>query len=480
MNLRTISLLLAVTILTACGKSESPVTSIELPVRYAAVNLADIATAEALTSRCENEEGLFREHFAMLESYDGVPTIDDYYTSLDSLFSSLGTVSSTAQSLSGVHPDADLRSAGEACAQLLSKVGTDMSLSRPLYDAVSQLDVAEADDVTRHSVEKLLLSFQLAGVDKDDATRERIRELSDNIVAIGQDFDRNIREDVRYLELDSVDDLAGLPEDYISAHQPNEDGKILISTQYPDVFPFLEYAENDDMRKKMAIIYGQRGYPKNEEALRKLIEARYELAQLIGFDNYAQLVTADKMAGSPDRVASFIEELKGYTGDVRDREYEMLLARLRQDDPEAERVESWQRRYVQGKVSREQYGVDSKVIRQFFSYNNSREGIFGMVQELFGVRIEPWETETWHEDVEAYSLYDGDVELGRFYLDMHPREGKFQHAAMFPFVNGIEGRQLPVAGLICNFPRGDEPIQFSQVETFLHEFGHLIHWQADF
>jgi thimet oligopeptidase len=352
-----------------------------------------------------------------------------------------------------------------------------MSLSRPLYDAVSQLDVAEADDVTRHSVEKLLLSFQLAGVDKDDATRERIRELSDNIVAIGQDFDRNIREDVRYLELDSVDDLAGLPEDYISAHQPNEDGKILISTQYPDVFPFLEYAENDDMRKKMAIIYGQRGYPKNEEALRKLIEARYELAQLIGFDNYAQLVTADKMAGSPDRVASFIEELKGYTGDVRDREYEMLLARLRQDDPEAERVESWQRRYVQGKVSREQYGVDSKVIRQFFSYNNSREGIFGMVQELFGVRIEPWETETWHEDVEAYSLYDGDVELGRFYLDMHPREGKFQHAAMFPFVNGIEGRQLPVAGLICNFPRGDEPIQFSQVETFLHEFGHLIHWQ---
>jgi thimet oligopeptidase len=477
MHRKTIPLLLAATFIAACGQDKSLDAAFELPIRYAAVNLADIATAEALTMRCENEETLFRQHFATLESYDGVPTIDDYYTSLDSLFSSLATVSSTAQSLSGVHPDADLRSAGEACAQLLSKVAIDMSLSRPLFDALSRMDVVDADDVTRHSVEKLLLSFQLAGVDKDDATRERIRELNDSIVAIGQDFDRNIREDVRYLELDSVDDLAGLPDDYIAAHQPDEDGKIKISTQYPDVFPFFEYADRDDLRKKMLLLYGQRGYPQNEEVLRKLIEARYELAQSIGFNNYAELVTADKMAGSPERVAAFIDELKGYTGDVQDREYEMLLARLRQDDSDAERVQSWQRSYVQSKVSREQYGVDSKVIRQYFSYKNSREGIFAMVQELFGVRIEPWETDTWQEDVEAYSLFAGDEELGRFYLDMHPREGKYQHAAMFPFVNGIEGRQLPVAGLICNFPKGDEPIQFSQVVTFLHEFGHLIHWQ---
>lgn len=477
MNKQTIALLFTAACIAACGQGESPAKAVELPVRYAVVNLAEISTAETMTSRCESEEALFRDQVATLEAFDGSPTVDGYYQSLDSLFTSLGTVTSTAQSLAGVHPDPDLRAAGEACAQLLSKVGTDMSLSRPLYDAMSHLELADADAVTRHSVEKLLLSFKLAGVDKDDATRERIRELNDNIVVIGQEFDRNIREDVRYLELDSVDDLAGLPDDYIAAHGPNDDGKIVISTRYPDVFPFFEYADRDDLRKQMLMTYGQRGYPKNEEVLRNLLEARHELAQLIGFDNYAELVTADKMAGSPERVAAFIEELKGYTGEARDREYAMLLARLRQDVPDAEQVESWQRSYVQSKVSREQYGVDSKVIRQYFSYNNARAGIFAMVQDLFGVHIEPWETDTWHEDVEAYSLFDGDVELGRFYLDMHPREGKYQHAAMFPFVNGIEGQQLPVAGLICNFPRGDEPIQFSQVVTFLHEFGHLIHWQ---
>jgi thimet oligopeptidase len=476
MNRRTLELLFIAALIAACGRGEAPDTTAELPVRYAAVDLADVTTAEALTSRCESEEALFREHFATLEAYDGSPTVDGYYQSLDSLFSSLATVSSVAQSLGAVHPDAELRNAGETCAQELSKVASDMSLSRPLYDAVSRLDMADADDVARHSVEKLLLSFRLSGVDKDDATRARIGELNDKIVAIGQEFDRNIREDVRYLELDAVEDLAGLPEDYVAAHPPNDDGKIKISTQYPDVFPFFEYADRDDLRKKMSMIYGQRGYPQNEEVLHKLIEARHELAQLIGFNNFAELVTADKMAGSPERVAAFIDELKGYTGEVQDREYEVLLARLRQDVPEAEKVQSWQRSYVQSKVSREQYGVDSKVIRQYFSYNNSRAGIFSMVQELFGVRMEPWDTKTWHEDVEAYSLYDGDVEIGRFYLDMHPREGKYQHAAMFPFVIGIEGRQLPVAGLICNFPKRDEPIQFSQVNTFLHEFGHLIHW----
>ena len=477
MTKKTSILLLGAVFLAACSQGDSPEAAADLPVRYAVIDLAEIGTAGALTDRCENEEARLRQHFATLEAYSGTPTIDSYYRSLDSLYSSLSTVSFTAGSLAGVHPDKELRDAGDACSQLLAKVATDMSLSRPLYDAVSQLDVADAEAPTRHSVEKLLLSFRLAGVDKDDATRERIRQLNDDIVAVGQEWDRNIREDVRYLELGSVDDLAGLPDDYVAAHQPDEAGKIRISPQYPDVFPFFEYADRDDLRKEMATIYGQRGYPQNEPVLRRLIEARYELAQLIGFDNYAELVTADKMSGSPERVAAFIEELKGYTGEVQDREYDMLLARLREDDPSAERVEAWQRTYLMGKVSREQYGVDSKIVREYFTYNNSRDGILSLVQELFGVRIEPWDTETWHEDVEAYSLFDGDEEIGRFYLDMHPREGKFQHAAMFPFVNGITGQQLPVAGLICNFPRGDEAMQFSQVVTFLHEFGHLIHWQ---
>jgi len=477
MNKQLIALLSCAVLITACGQGETPDGTSELSVRYVAVNLADVNTAAALTARCEAEEATFRAHFAELEAYSGTPTIDGYYRSLDSLFSSIGTVEATGSSLGNIHPDEDLRAAGEACSQLMSKVTTDMNLSRPLYDAVSRLDVADSDDATRFSVEKLLLAFRLSGVDLDDAGRQRVRELNDEIIVVGQEFDRNIREDVRTLEVDSAADLAGLPEDYIAAHPPNDEGKILITTQYPDMYPIYEYADSDALRKEMLMLRYQRGYPKNEALLRRLLEARYELAQLIGFNNFAELVTADKMSGSPARVEEFLDELTGYTTDVQDREYEVLLARLRQDNPDAERVEAWQNTYVTSKVRREQYDVDSKVTREYFSYNNSRDGILSMVQNLFDVRIESWETDTWHEDVEAYELYDGDTVLGRFYLDMHPREGKYQHAAMFPVVNGIEGEQLPVAALICNFPRGDELMQFSQVNTFLHEFGHLIHWE---
>lgn len=487
-NSQIVTLIAASVLLAACKPSSetdttpvaesAPPTAIvvELPVEYSVIKLTDIDSPLKLTAMCESENQRMRQHMAELESFDGKATVDDYYKSLDSLNTSLGNMSSVAQSLSAIHPDPELRTAGEECAQLLSDIGTDLSLSRPIYEAVSQLDVSNEEPATQHSVEKAMLGYRLSGVDKDEATRQRIRELNSELVNIGQTFDRNIRDDVRTLELDSVDDLAGLPQDYIDAHPAGEDGKIRITTQYPDLFPFITYSDSDELRKELLTMYGNRAYPQNKEILEQLMALRFELAQLIGFDNYAALVTADKMVGSPERVAGFLEELKGYTTEANDRDYNILLERLRQDQPDAERVESWQSSYITEKVRNEQFQVDSKKTREYFNYDNTRDGILTMVQDLFQVQIRPWQTETWQADVESYELLDGDRVLGRFYLDMHPREGKYQHAAMFPFVNGIEGEQLPVAALICNFPTGTDLMQHSQVVTFLHEFGHLIHW----
>ncbi|MDX1381907.1 MAG: M3 family metallopeptidase, partial [Xanthomonadales bacterium] len=478
---------LLATLLAACERTEAPSEppatadtagadavapdSGAPPVRYSEIRTADLYTAEALTTACETEVAALREHLAALENFDGTATVDGYLQSFNSLMVSLANIQLPSSSLSGVHPDPEVRSAAEACTQSLASIGTDVSLSRPIYEAVSGLDPSAMDADTRFAVDKLLLGFRLAGVDKDEATRERIRQLNAELVEIGQTWDRNIREDVRYLELDSADDLAGLPQDYIDAHPPGEDGVIRISTQYPDLFPFMTYAESDELRRALSVIYQNRGYPDNEAVLRQLVEKRHELAQLAGFDSWAELVTADKMVGSPERVAEFLEELTQYTAEAQDREYDVLLARLRQEQPDAERLESWQSGYINEKVQQEQYQVDSREVRQYFQYNRTRDGMLQLVQDLFGVSIEPWDTETWHEDVGAYVLRDGERVLGRFYLDMHPRDGKFQHAAMFPFVLGIEGRQVPVAALVCNFPAGDELMQHSQVVTFLHEFG---------
>lgn len=482
---RSVSVTVVIALLVACKPatdSNTPVATgsaavtAGLSVRYSVIDLADIEDPAALTSLCEAENMTLRKQLQQLEAAGNTPTLEGFYESFNSLSASLNNLSFTAESLSNVHPDAAVRTAAEACVLQLSAISTDIKLSRPVYDAVGRLDVSGEDQATQHSVEKTLLSFRLSGVDKDDVTRERIRELNIELISIGQEFDRNIREDVRTLELDSVDDLKGLPEDYIAAHPPHADGKIRITTQYPDLLPVITYAHSDTLRKELYSIYLNRAYPQNKALLEQLMEKRYELAQLVGFANYAELVTADKMVGSPERVAGFLEELKGYTAKSNEWEYQVLLERLHRDQPDAERVEIWQSSYISEKVRTEQFEVDSKEIREYFSYNNTRDGILTLVQDLFQVQIRPWDTRTWHEDVQAYELLDGERVLGRFFLDMHPREGKYQHAAMFPFTNGIEGKQLPLAALVCNFPVGDALMQHKQVITFLHEFGHLIHW----
>jgi thimet oligopeptidase len=467
--------------LAACKPAEQPQTVVAtntaaLPQAYRQVALADVNSGAAMQSRCAAEVAAFAEGIKALEAFDGQAGVENFLEPLNNVVVNSLNMSFAAGSLSAVHPDAAVREAADACTQALSGVQSDFSLSRPIYDHITAVDTSAADAGTQRFQEKLLLSFRLSGVDKDAATRARIRELNEEITAVGQEFDNNIRDAVSYLELQSVDQLAGLPADYIAAHPPGEDGLIRISTQYPDLFPFMSYSENDQLRHDLSVLYNNRAYPENDAALHQLLDLRYELAQLLGFENYAQWVTADKMVGSPQRVESFLSELSGYTADAQQREYDMLLARLQQDKPDATRVDPWQSSYLMEKVSQEQFQVDSREVRQYFNYDASRDGLFALTQELFGVQIKPWaDAPVWQEEVEAFELWDEDELIGRFFLDMHPRENKFQHAAAFPFQLGITGEQTPVSGLVCNFPRGNEPMEHSQVITFLHEFGHLIH-----
>jgi len=470
---------------TACDRQETPVVADAPPASeapaglkpdYRVPELASLQTAEQLKAACDAEVAAFKADVARLEAFSGTPTVEGYLEALNAMLVSSSNMIYAGSVLASVHPDEAVRDGGDACNQALTPVFSDYSLSRPIYERVAAVDLSGADADTRRFVEKQLQAFRLAGVDRDEATRARIKELNDEITRVGQEFDRNINDAVAYLELDSVDQLAGLPQDYIDAHPPGEDGKIRISTQYPDLFPFMSYAESDALRRQMSVIYTNRAYPENEALLKELLALRFEFAQLLGFDNYAQWVTADKMVGSPQRVESFLEELSGYTAEPQEREYAMLLARLRQDQPDAERVESWQNGYLQEKISAEDFQVDSKEVRQYFNYEATRDGILRLVQDLFNVQIKPWATETWHAEVEGYELWDGDQLIGRFFLDMHPREGKYQHAAVAQIRDGITGQQEPLATLMCNFPRGAELMQHSQVVTFLHEFGHLIHY----
>jgi thimet oligopeptidase len=404
-----------------------------------------------------------------------VPDILDTY---DEAMAALGNMSDRVDLMAISHPDARMRDAADAAKQAISKVRTDISLDRGLYDVLAGLDTSELDPPTRHFLTTTLRDFRRSGVDRDDATRARVRELQEELVGIGQDFDRNIRSDTRTGTF-PPEALAGLPADYVRAHPPGADGLVRITTEYPDYIPFQTYSTDGTAREQMWRLFRQRGHPNNADVLRRMIERRHELATLLGYPNWAEYAAEDKMVGSAQHIADFIERIASAAEDRSRREYDRLLQRKRTEHPQASAVLPWDAAYLDDRVKAEQFAFDTQAMRPFFEYGRVKAGLMGLVERLFGVQFrQRTDVPVWHPEVEVHDvLADGQL-LGRIFLDMHPRADKYSHAAMFAMTTGKSGRRVPECALVCNLPRpGTDPalLQHSDVETFFHEFGHLIH-----
>lgn len=381
-----------------------------------------------------------------------------------------------------VHPDQRAREAAELCHQQLAKISADLSLDREVYEAVAGLsaDIEREEPQTRRFLEHTLRDFVRAGVDKSDSARERIRKINEELVLLGQEFGRNIREATRYIELDSPSDMDGLPADYIAAHQPDNGSKIRITTDYPDFVPFMSYAKSDHHRRLLYLEYTNRAWPDNERVLREILHKRHELANILGYETWAAFSASNKMIGSATKIAQFVEEIAAITAERSKRDYAQLLERKRKDDPDATLVNDWEKTYLFELVRNETLGFDSQEIRPYLEYGRVKKGILGIAQELFVLEFQKSGDAAWHDAVETYDVFDHGKNIGRFYLDMHPREGKYKHAAMFPVISGVDSHQIPEAALVCNFPNpaatsGPALLEHTDVVTFFHEFGHLMH-----
>jgi thimet oligopeptidase len=432
------------------------------------------ASPAAITARCEATTALVSKLRSELEGRTGPATVAGDLEAFDALTGLLGDAASDIYLVSQTHPDKPTRDSAEACVEKLSALDTAIDLSRPIYARLAAIPASDIDPGTAFILNEALTDYRLAGVDRDDATRAKVEALQNEITQIGLTFSRNIRERKGELILNSVDDLKGLPQDYIDAHKPGPDGKIRIGTDYPDVIPIFDFAEKEATRQAMYMVYQNRAWPANEDVLKTLLAKRQELAKLLGFPTYAALVTKDKMIGSPERVSTFIDEVNVAAAEAARGDLAQLLARQKQITPSAERVMPWSSAYLQNLLRKEKYDVDSAVVRTYFTYDKAKTGIFALMRDLFGADIRPWDTAVWHPSVSAYELYDKGTLIGRFYLDMHPRDGKYSHAAQFDIRTGIKDRRVTVAALVCNFP-ATGPMDHEDVETFLHEFGHLIH-----
>jgi thimet oligopeptidase len=342
------------------------------------------------------------------------------------------------------------------------------------------MDLNGADPATRYYAERTLLAFRLAGVDKDDATREKIRALREQLEQLSQAFERNIREDVRTVTVGSAADLDGLPAEYIAAHRPGPDGRIRITTAYPDALPVFTYAKDADLRKRLRIEFDTRAYPANQAVLDTMIERRDEIARFVGYRSWADYITADKMVGSAANASAFIDRIVAASEAAARADYERLLRRKQQDDPSATTVMRWESAYYRELVRRADFDFDSQQVRPYFPYDEVKQGVLDVSGRLFGVTFRRMpDAPVWDPSVEGWEMLEGGRVVGRFYLDMHPRPGKYQHAAHFPIRSGTSTGDLPESALICNLPGGKpgDPglMTHDDVVTFFHEFGHLLH-----
>ncbi len=434
------------------------------------------AFEKAMGQRLQQAQGALDRMLAV----KGKRTIENTLKAYDEILIHLDVAGNQAGLMEVVHPDKSLREVAAKITQKVSSFGTALSLNRGVYDALAALDVKAADPATRYYVEKTLREFRLAGVDKDEATRARITALRDELVLIGQEFDKNIRGDVRKITVSSVSELEGLPADYIARHKPDANGVITLTTDYPDSLPVFTYAKNEDLRKRMYIAYNNRAYPQNMDVLNRMVAKRHELANLIGYTNWADYITANKMVGNAKNASDFIDKIVAASDAKAKREYQSLLKRKQQDVPGATAVNAWEKSYWSELLRRSQYSFDSQQVRPYFSYANVKQGVLDVSSKLFGITFKQLkDAPVWHEDVEAYEMFENDKLIGRFYLDMHPRENKYKHAAEFVVRTGVNGRQIPEATLVCNLPGGDanDPglMEHDDVVTFFHEFGHLMH-----
>ncbi|MEV7769282.1 M3 family metallopeptidase [Microbacterium sp. NPDC086615] len=379
---------------------------------------------------------------------------------------------SEAHLLSESHPDAEIRRLAEEQVQQFEALQARRLLDRRLSSAFADADETGLGDDELRLLTHIRRDFRRGGVDLDDAARERVRELSERDTELSLTFSRHIRDGKREIRV-PASALDGLPADFVADHAVDDEGMVTLTTEYTDLMPVREYARDRSARHALVAAYNDLAWPENEPVLAELLAVRAERAALLGYGDWADYETETRMIGSSAAVDAFLTRVAEAAAPAAAVEYDRILERLRRDDPSAEAVTIADFWYLLSTLKREEYDVDAQVVRSYFRFDRTLDGVLATTAHLLDVSYVAVDAPSWHDDVRTYDVVRGDERLGRIHLDLHPRDGKYNHAACFPLAPGITGRSLPEGVLLCNFSRG--LLEHDEVVTFFHEFGHLVH-----
>lgn len=379
---------------------------------------------------------------------------------------------SETEVLSEVHPDREIREAAESRMSAAQAKDAELMTDADLAAVFAAADSAGLDDDAARLLSHLQRDFRRGGADRDAETRERVRVLAARETELSVAFARNIREGRREVRV-APQKLAGLPEDFLAQHPAGEDGLVAISTDNLDVMAVMNYARDRETRVALRRARADLAWPENDAVLAELLDVRQQHAELLGYASWSDYETEDRMAGSAARVVAFLDEVDEASKAAGDAEYALLLERLREEEPDATDVTNADQLYLLTRLHEERFSVDAQEVRRYLDFTRVLDGLLATTGALFDISYAPVDAPAWHDEVRSYDVMRDGERIGRIHLDLHPREGKYNHAACFPIAPGVRGRVVPEAALVCNFPRA--LMEHREVQTFFHEFGHLVH-----
>ncbi len=446
-------------------------------------------TAQELMEDCRSAK---KRAESALEALALVPassrTFDNTPWALDRIGSDLSDQTASDTFLKYVSISSSVRDAGNECETLLGQFSVDVYSREDLYRALKEY-AAKGEALTGESkrlVEKELLDFKRSGLGLTKDKRQEVVDLRKKLVELEATFGKNINEYKDYALFDQSQ-LDGLPEDFV-ARLEKVGAQYKVGLDYPDYFPFMENSANPAARRLMEGKFNNRASSRNLPVLKEVLALRLKAARLLGYSTHAHFILEDRMAKDPKTVVAFTARLRKKLRVLGADELQTLKALKFVFEGRASegRFNAWDWRFYDNQLKKAKYAVDAQKIKEYFPADYVTEQMLGAYQKLLGLKFRRIEdAATWHPDVKLYEITDaaGGEPIAYFYLDLFPREGKYKHAAAFSMIIGRllpDGRyQKPVSSMVANFNKStkDRPslLTHDEVETFFHEFGHIMH-----
>ncbi|TDE00172.1 M3 family metallopeptidase [Flavobacterium sandaracinum] len=425
------------------------------------------------------------------------PTFENTIEALDFSGAILDRISSIFFNLNSAETNDEIQKIAQEVSPLLSEFGNDIRLNPDLFARVKTVyDQREKLNLTAEQttlLDKKYKGFSRNGANLPEDKKNQLREIDKELSKLSLQFGENVLAETQAYQLHITDasDLAGLPEGTIEAARSlaksQEKEGWIFTLDYPSYVPFVTYADNRELRKKMVIAFGAKGFQNNEfdnqEIVLKIAKLRFDRAQVLGYASHAHFVLEERMSESPEKVKKFSNDLLEKAKPAALKEFAQLSAFAKELDG-ITLLEKWDGAYYSEKLKQQLFHLDDEILKPYFQLEKVLEGAFAVAQKLYGITFEEtFEVDKYHEEVKTYIVKDEEDQLvAIFYADFFPRKGKRNGAWMTSFKSQYIKKEInerPHISIVCNFTKPTETkpslLTFNEVTTLFHEFGHALH-----